>query len=263
MQRSCVDGVFRSLVHMALQLWLSLVISAGCRRGLGSSALVQTSNVFALISDNYACSVKPLVGLFIRSAGKAELTCSTCKRDERRQSARKGSASLVLTVGRARATVGPEVQFSRRRRAARDSRDLAHSMTPPSPTRSPSPVEATLIDALPESPTAAVPVRSEIATGDDAPVAAAAALDDSLCSGVVVAVPAAPAVSALVGRAPESSPWFVRRRGVIIDVPEGAVAGSRAIVSLPDDGSARHATVTIAFPPGLSTGQELTVALEV
>ena len=101
------------------------------------------------------------------------------------------------------------------------------------------------------------------ATGDDAPVAAAAALDDSLCSGVVVAVPAAPAVSALVGRAPESSPWFVRRRGVIIDVPEGAVAGSRAIVSLPDDGSARHATVTIAFPPGLSTGQELTVALEV
>ena len=99
--------------------------------------------------------------------------------------------------------------------------------------------------------------------GDDAPVAAAAALDDSLCSGIVVAVPAAPAVSALVGRAPESSPWFVRRRGVIIDVPEGAVAGSRAIVSLPDDGSARHATVTIAFPPGLSTGQELTVALEV
>ena len=90
-----------------------------------------------------------------------------------------------------------------------------------------------------------------------------AALDDSLCSGIVVAVPAAPAVSALVGRAPESSPWFVRRRGVIIDVPEGAVAGSRAIVSLPDDGSARHATVTIAFPPGLSTGQELTVALEV
>ena len=69
--------------------------------------------------------------------------------------------------------------------------------------------------------------------------------------------------TALVGRAPESSPWFVRRRGVIIDVPEGAVAGSRAIVSLPDDGSARHATVTIAFPPGLSTGQELTVALEV
>ena len=61
----------------------------------------------------------------------------------------------------------------------------------------------------------------------------------------------------------ESSPWFVRRRGVIIDVPEGAVAGSRAIVSLPDDGDARHATVTIAFPPGLSTGQELTVALEV
>ena len=61
----------------------------------------------------------------------------------------------------------------------------------------------------------------------------------------------------------ESSPWFVRRRGVIIDVPEGAVAGSRAIVSLPDDGSALHATVTIAFPPGLSTGQELTVALEV
>ena len=43
----------------------------------------------------------------------------------------------------------------------------------------------------------------------------------------------------------------------------GAVAGSRAIVSLPDDGSARQATVTIAFPPGLSTGQELTVALEV
>ena len=77
------------------------------------------------------------------------------------------------------------------------------------------------------------------------------------------AVPAAPAVSALVGRAPESSPWFVRRRGVIIDVPEGAAAGSRAIVSLPDDGSARQATVTIAFPPGLSTGQELTVALEV
>ena len=69
--------------------------------------------------------------------------------------------------------------------------------------------------------------------------------------------------SALVGRAPESSPWFVRRRGVIIDVPEGAVAGSRAIVSLPDDVSARQATVTIAFPPGLSTGQELTVALEV
>ena len=102
-----------------------------------------------------------------------------------------------------------------------------------------------------------------VGVGDDAPVAAAAALDDSLCSGVVVAVPAAPAVSALVGRAPESSPWFVRRRGVIIDVPEGAVAGSRAIVSLPDDGSARHATVTIAFPPGLSTGQELTVALEV
>ena len=101
------------------------------------------------------------------------------------------------------------------------------------------------------------------ARDDDAPVAAAAALDDSLCSGIVVAVPAAPAVSALVGRAPEASPWFVRRRGVIIDVPEGAVAGSRAIVSLPDDGSARHATVTIAFPPGLSTGQELTVALEV
>ena len=101
------------------------------------------------------------------------------------------------------------------------------------------------------------------ATGDDAPVAAAAALDDSLCSGIVVAVPAAPAVSALVGRAPEASPWFVRRRGVIIDVPAGAVAGSRAIVSLPDDGSARQATVTIAFPPGLSTGQELTVALEV
>ena len=69
--------------------------------------------------------------------------------------------------------------------------------------------------------------------------------------------------SALVGRAPEASPWFVRRRGVIIDVPEGAVAGSRAIVSLPDDGDARQATVTIAFPPGLSTGQELTVALEV
>ena len=101
--------------------------------------------------------------------------------------------------------------------------------------------------------------------GPEAPavVAAAATLDDSLCSGIVVAVPAAPAVSALVGRAPESSPWFVRRRGVIIDVPEGAVAGSRAIVSLPDDGDARHATVTIAFPPGLSTGQELTVALEV
>ena len=78
------------------------------------------------------------------------------------------------------------------------------------------------------------------ATGDDAPVAAAAALDDSLCSGIVVAVPAAPAVSALVGRAPEASPWFVRRRGVIIDVPEGAAAGSRAIVSLPDDGCARH-----------------------
>ena len=55
----------------------------------------------------------------------------------------------------------------------------------------------------------------------------------------------------------------MRRRGVIIDVPEGAVAGSRAIVSLPDDGSAQQATVTIAFPPGLSTGQELTVALEV
>jgi len=36
------------------------------------------------------------------------------------------------------------------------------SITPPStPPRSPSPVEATLIDALPESPTAAVPVRSE------------------------------------------------------------------------------------------------------
>ena len=34
--------------------------------------------------------------------------------------------------------------------------------TPPgSPIRSVSPVEATLIDALPESPTAAVPVRSE------------------------------------------------------------------------------------------------------
>ena len=115
------------------------------------------------------------------------------------------------------------------------------SITPPStPPRSVSPVEATLIDALPESPTAAVPVRSE-ATPE----------------------PAAPAVSALVGRAPESSPWFVRRRGIIIDVPAGAVAGSRAIVSLPDDGSARHATVTIAFPPGLSTGQELTVALEV
>ena len=55
----------------------------------------------------------------------------------------------------------------------------------------------------------------------------------------------------------------MRRRGVVVDVPAGAVAGSRAIVSLPDDGSARHATVTIAFPPGLSTGQELTVALEV
>ena len=115
------------------------------------------------------------------------------------------------------------------------------AVPPGSPIRSTSPVEATLIDA----------------------VAAAAALDDSLCSGIVVAVPAAPAVSALVGRAPEQSPWFVRRRGVIIDVPEGAAAGSRAIVSLPDDGSARHATVTIAFPPGLSTGQELTVALEV
>ena len=49
----------------------------------------------------------------------------------------------------------------------------------------------------------------------------------------------------------------------IVTVPAGAVAGSRAIVSLPDDGDARHATVTIAFPPGLSTGQELTVALEV
>ena len=47
----------------------------------------------------------------------------------------------------------------------------------------------------------------------------------------------------------------MRRRGIIVDVPEGAVAGSRAIVSLPDDGSARHATVTIAFPPGLSTGR--------
>ena len=41
------------------------------------------------------------------------------------------------------------------------------------------------------------------------------------------------------------------------------LAGSRAIVWLPDDGDARQATVTIAFPPGLSTGQELTVALEV
>ena len=49
----------------------------------------------------------------------------------------------------------------------------------------------------------------------------------------------------------------------IVTVPAGAVAGSRAIVSLPDDGSARDMTVTIAFPPGLSTGQELTVALEV
>jgi hypothetical protein len=100
-------------------------------------------------------------------------------------------------------------------------------------------------------------------SGDDAPVAAAAALDDSLCSGIVVAVPAAPAVSALGGRAPESTPWFVRRRGVVVTVPAGAIAGSRAIVSLPDDGSARDMTVTIAFPPGLSTGQELTVALEV
>ena len=37
--------------------------------------------------------------------------------------------------------------------------------TPPgSPIRSRSPVEATLIDALPESPTAAVPVRSEVVT---------------------------------------------------------------------------------------------------
>ncbi len=123
----------------------------------------------------------------------------------------RGSASLILTVGRARATELDPRCKSRGGGAARDSRDL----------------------------------------------------DDSLCSGVVVAVPAAPAVSALVGRAPEASPWFVRRRGVIIDVPEGAVAGSRAIVSLPDDGSARQATVTIAFPPGLSTGQELTVALEV
>ena len=52
-------------------------------------------------------------------------------------------------------------------------------------------------------------------------------------------------------------------RVTAVDVPEGAVAGSRAIVSLPDDGDARQATVTIAFPPGLSTGQELTVALEV
>ena len=99
--------------------------------------------------------------------------------------------------------------------------------------------------------------------GSSHSVTAAAALDDSLCSGVVVAVPAAPAANALVGRAPEQSPWFVRRRGVVIDVPAGAVAGSRAIVSLPDDGSARQATVTIAFPPGLSTGLELTVALEV
>ena len=41
--------------------------------------------------------------------------------------------------------------------------------TPPgSPIRSTSPVEATLIDALPESPTAAVPVRSEVATPEPA-----------------------------------------------------------------------------------------------
>jgi hypothetical protein len=170
--------------------------------------------------------------------------------------------------------------------------------TPPgSPPRSTSPVEATLIDALPESPTAAVPVRSEIAT----PAAAARPIRRSValrlrykeCNGDlaggsfvelaktladgltfsdrvqfarVVTQPLLVEAEAIIGRRafPRGGPlWFVRRRGVIIDVPEGAVAGSRAIVSLPDDGSARHATVTIAFPPGLSTGQELTVALEV
>ena len=101
------------------------------------------------------------------------------------------------------------------------------SLTPPStPPRSTSPVEATLIDELPESPTAAVPVRSEVTPEPARPIRRSVAL-------------------------------------VVVFVPAGAVAGSRAIVSLPDDGSAQQATVTIAFPPGLSTGQELTVALEV
>jgi len=140
------------------------------------------------------------------------------------------------------------------------------SITPPStPPRSPSPVEATLIDALPESPTAAVPVRSEVATPEPArPIRRSVALrlrykecNGDLAGGSFVEL----AKTLADGLTFSDRVQFARV--VTLDVPEGAVAGSRAIVSLPDDGASRDMTVTIAFPPGLSTGQELTVALEV
>ena len=141
--------------------------------------------------NNYACSVKTQSrDNHLTWKLRQELTqhvinaANVCK-------CTRGSASLILTVDRARA---PDLDPRCKSRGG-----VAVCVAP--------------------------------ATGDDAPVAAAAALDDSLCSGVVVAVPAAPAVSALVGRAPESSPWFVRRRGVIIDVPAepspGRVPSSR------------------------------------
>ena len=48
--------------------------------------------------------------------------------------------------------------------------------SPGSPPRSTSPVEATLIDALPESPTAAVPVRSEATPEPARPIRRSVAL---------------------------------------------------------------------------------------
>ena len=197
------------------------------------------------------------------------MTAALDKRGERLQVHERVRVTYPDRGSRTSDRFGPEVQVSRRRRfvAIRGCVEIKFRGPRPRHRRDlfPHRLDVTVEDlaALATRSGGAGTVCVAPATGDDAPVAAAAALDDSLCSGIVVAVPAAPAVSALVGRAPEASPWFVRRRGVIIDVPAGAVAGSRAIVSLPDDGSARQATVTIAFPPGLSTGQELTVALEV
>jgi len=114
------------------------------------------------------------------------------------------------------------------------------SITPPStPPRSVSPVEATLIDALPESPTAAVPVRSEATPEPVRPIRRSVALRLRYkeCNGD------------LAGGS------FVELAKTLAD---GLTFSDRVQFA-----RVRHATVTIAFPPGLSTGQELTVALEV
>ena len=158
-----IDGVLRPLVHISLQLSLLLsifIILSGERASVLRAKLVQRCYLFAVLKNHSRPRCKPSC-----IVENKQVSCDSSPVLSRQPSSgARGRLRFFLLARRTRPSdsFGPEAPAVLVASSRPEIRSPMCSITPPStPPRSVSPVEATLIDALPESPTAAVPVRSE------------------------------------------------------------------------------------------------------